>query len=289
MGFKRSHEPPQRCDHGGSYVSVPRSLLSSAAWIDLGSRGRCIVLALCARFSGYNNGAIPISIEEIGQALGNQNHGANSKALARAIDLGIVECMVDANHHQGRAREYRLTFIETGPPKARVPATHEYRSHNRTREKKGQFFAAQSAGKSDVSTAEITASSKLSAEDFAGSGIMESSNLGVLPPVGTSALIFNHPCGSQGHIRGGREGALVSPGDLREWTRLVVASYGHGTQRQMARDAAISEPSLSKFLHGRGLPERHRASLQMACSRYVPYDQRESYREDLGIANAATI
>ncbi len=104
----------QRVDHGGDFIQLPRPLLRSAAFLSLSSRARCALLVLLERFSGFNNGRIGLAIDHLGAALGNQNHRANSRALAELIERGFVECMADANHVKSKAREYRLTFIESG-------------------------------------------------------------------------------------------------------------------------------------------------------------------------------
>ncbi len=70
--------------------------------------------------------------------------------------------------------------------------------------------------------------------------------------------------------------------ELREWARLVVRYHGRGTQRGLARDVGMPEPSLTKFLlHGAGLAARFREPLQKHCSHLIPYSQRDQYRTEL--------
>lgn len=262
-------------------VQLPRSLLASAAWIALGSRGRNVVLVINARFNGYNNGQIAISIEEIGRALGNQNHGSNGRALVAAIEHGFVECMADADHRQSKAREYRLTYIETGPPGKRVAATHEYRAWRPSIEKKQHFLHAQSARKNGFFTAETAAQRKFSAAGTAMGSAEELGVSGILPVASSAALISYHPLGTELAPGHSAQGVLASLAELREWLTLVIRYHGRGTQRIIARDAGISEPSLSKFIHGAGLASTYWAPLQKYCSHYIPYAEREQYKEDL--------
>lgn len=63
-------------------------------------------------------------------------------------------------------------------------------------------------------------------------------------------------------------------GDLREWVREVIASLPYGGARELAQDAAVPEPILSRFRNGKGLPNEYRASLQHACARHIPFNQR---------------
>lgn len=267
----------QRADPGGTYCLLPKKVMNSPAWADLGSRGRDVVLAILYRFMGFNNGRIAISIEEIGRFYGNQNHGANGRAVAKAIEYGFLICVSEADHHHGKARVYELTFYETGTEKNRIPPKNTYQSYQRPKVKKSQFGAAQSAGKGRVAAVESAADEKLSAALTAGQKF-ETSHVSVTDPAAeTTALISCQLSPIVKSKSGMDESALCSLAELREWARLVVNHYGYGMQTKLAGDANISKPALSKFLRGRGLADMRRVNLQMACSRYIPFNQRADY------------
>lgn len=114
MTDRRQQRRAQKVDHGGDFVQLPRVILRSPAFLSLSQRARSCLLVILERFNGFNNGRIGLSINNLGAALGNQNHGANSRALVELMDRGFLECMAGASHVKSKAREYRLTFIEAG-------------------------------------------------------------------------------------------------------------------------------------------------------------------------------
>src|SRR3546814_10633433 len=94
----RNNKPADKVWNGGDYFRLERSLLRSAAFRSLSLRARSALFVLFHTWTGFNNGKIGLSIENLGRDLGNQNHRANSAALLELIDRGFIECTTGADH-----------------------------------------------------------------------------------------------------------------------------------------------------------------------------------------------
>ena len=274
---------PQKPDHGGNYFMVPRRLLDSVAWRHLSLRARVVLQVLMARHNGFNNGTIGCRIIDICEALGDQNKGANGLAVAELIELGFIECMSDANRHQSKSREYRITFVSTGQGKTSSPATNEYLDWRPAAGKTRKFRGTKNAPPTMVSGA-------INAPPVKFSGAINA-------PQSTESRGFEHdPCGANNapHISNQSTGffasssrseisppitlkpraaepACVPVDELREWMKAVITSLRYGGQRSLATDADIPEPALSRFKAGKNLPDHYRLPLQHACGRALPY------------------
>lgn len=87
------------------------------------------MVEIAARLDGYNNGRIAISYRELARRLNRRNEGPFGPAIAKLIAHGFLEIMTDACWRDRRAREYRLTFVNTTDAAGRfVAATNEYLS-----------------------------------------------------------------------------------------------------------------------------------------------------------------
>ena len=268
---------PQKPDHGGNFYMVPRRVQDSVAWRCMSLRARVVLQVMQARHDGFNNGRIGISIHDIGAAIGDQNHGANSKAVAELIDKGFVECTTDANRHQSKVRAYRLTFVSTGEGKRVQPATHEYKDWRPVAGTRKKFGGARTATQNALSvvvtatkvesSVVVTASLDTGMCGFEGSSCVAD----------TARFIGNQSEGVPGQLESARpislKPAAADPRadvtDLREWARVVCA--GPGGQRALVGSSGVPAATLSRFLSGRGLPDRHRHNLQQACGRALPY------------------
>lgn len=270
---------PQKPDHGGNFYVMPRRVLACQAWRHASLRARVVLDIFLHRHNGFNNGEIAIGIREIGELIGDQNHGANGKAVAELIELGFLECMSTADRHRSKTREYRITFIPTGEGKNSKPATHEYADWRPGPMQLRKFGAARTATRKRVSAANTATPVKFSVADTA-SQMTESRGFEAPRCVAvTASLIDNHSqqeiTRSQPSEIVGRasaaEKASVPVSELRDWAKATVTKLGYGGQRELAQSAGIPEPALSRFRNGRGLPPQYHLPLQTACGRILPY------------------
>lgn len=181
------------------------------------------------------------------EAVGDQNRGANSRAIAELIDLGFIECTSAADHAYARAREYRITFINTGEGKNRAPATHEYEQW-RLAAKTKKFGGAKTAP-TNVQTGAETA-----------------------PLIGNHLSTADKPSPRLANIPAPARAAepiTVDVDELRLWVQAVIRQLGNA--QPLARDSGVPEPTLSRFRNGKGLPRQYHLPLQMACGRALPF------------------
>ena len=123
MGKKATGDRSEKPDgRGGRYRMLPDCLLKSEAYRTTSFREKAALMVLMLRHTGFNNGSIALSADDLAYGLDCQNHAANRSAVAGLISRGIVEMMRDYPRGSRLAREYRLTFV----PTQRAPATHEY-------------------------------------------------------------------------------------------------------------------------------------------------------------------
>lgn len=278
---------PQKPDTGGNFFMTPRKVVGSIAWRQLSNRARAILQAFQYAHDGFNNGRIKMGIHQLGAFVGNQNHDANSRAVAELIEMGFLECVSDANHHQSKAREYRITFIASGKEKAISPATNDYLEWRPKPGMKRKFGPAKSAMESEVAIAGAANSRKLSCAVLATSN---SETLEISTPchVAATAPILGNQSSDLSPaipIAGSRsspssEGVGVDLHELRGWMKDVIDQLGYGGQKTLALDARVPEPAISKFKRGRSLPARYHLDLQMACGRHLPYRRWRAMRPE---------
>jgi hypothetical protein len=281
----RSNPKAQRVDHGGNYRQIPIGLLESDAWNGLSMRARCIALVLLRRFSGFNNGAIPASARDIGQAIGSHRYASNRAALGELISAGIVT--IERIHPRGSrmATEYRLTFIESGGDNHRQPATNEWRAikGGNKRKKSGDETSTRNGERVDAVSEDRKRRVDTPSTDRTGT----SQKLEGAPVDALSALIVSHSPGlpSSGIIPfpspqngGGPNGnsCLMELEELRAFARGYLDRAEVGAQSKLAQTAGVPGGSLSKFLAGKGLAVDHRLKLQLAVGRAWPVEQRSA-------------
>lgn len=272
---------PQKPDHRGNFFMTPRRVIASAAWRHLSDRARSALQVLQSRHDGFNNGAIGLSVRDLGGALGNQNHAANSRALAELIEKGFVELTGDFDRAQSRSREFTLTFIPTGRGKEpKQPASHDYETWRPGTRDQRKFGPAETATQNRFADAAAATSVKVSAADIA-TGATEKRGFASPPPVAnTAAHIGNHLSDRPGlpetlksstRNPGGQTDTLLELAQLRAWV-IAVTIRTDATARTLARDADVPEPALSRLKNHGKLPDKYRARLQAACGRRLPYN-----------------
>lgn len=273
---------PQKPDHGGNFFMTPRRVLDSVAWRNLSLRARAILQVFQCAHTGFNNGDIALGIHAIGKRLGDQNHGANSRAVRELIEKGFLECTSGADHAHTKTRTYRITFVSTGAARAMEKATHEYGEWRPGPMQKRKFGGARTALQNPVSGAVAATMVKNSAAATT-TPATESRELEGKDCVAVIApLLDNHICKvvspsrfSPSNLQNPRAADLRPELDtLRQWTREVIKLHGYGGARKLAQAAGIPEPALSRFRAGKGLPDQYRVPLQEACARQIPFNRR---------------
>lgn len=126
MGRKR-FQADQRADlRGGKFIGLPTVVHKSDAYRSLPVFERAVLTEMLATFNGYNNGKLVVSHRQLADALGNSNYRKISRAVAVLIERGLLDIATESVWKQRRAREYRLTFINSGTAPFVRPATNEY-------------------------------------------------------------------------------------------------------------------------------------------------------------------
>lgn len=276
---------PQKTDHGGNFIVLPRKLLASPAWRSLSMHARATYLVFCERHNGFNNGDLALGVREVSAALGNQNHRATSRSICELIERGFLVCTSDADHHQAKTRTYRITAIATGNGKK--GATNDYLEWRPGPLQKRKFGGAKTATQKPVSVTE-TATERKFPVAVSATTMTEISGLEADACVAVPAtLISNHSSGcsrSSGSLEivapvafrpagvGPAQSSLADLDELREWTRAVIAKLGYGGAKKLAAAAKVPEPVLSRFRQGKNLPGHHRLALQHVCGRALPFN-----------------
>jgi hypothetical protein len=270
---------PQKVDHGGNFFMVPRRVTASVAFREASPRALTTLLVFLHAFNGHNNGEIAFGIHAIGAATGNQNHGANSRAVAELIEKGFLECTSDASQTQSKVRTYRITFISTGKARAIASATHEYEFWRPMQKRK--FGGARTATQDSDSVA-VPAMDVEDSVAVTATPLTESRRFDVGACVAeTAPLLDNHSTArpgletlSQSPVKLRVVDPRVDLDTLRDWAREVLDREGYGGARRLANAAQVPEPALSRFRAGQSLPDRYRARMQEACARYLPHNER---------------
>lgn len=274
---------PQKVDHGGSFITLPRRVIASVAYRHTSYRARAALIALCNAFNGTNNGEIEFSIKAIGQAIGSESHGLNARAVAEVIEKGFLECTSEANRATSKARRYRITFISTYRRTANgeeiVPATHEYEDWRPV--KKRKFRGGEIPTTEGEKTTFLPTTVKNCVGEIPPCSAQKPQKpvtpvVGEIPPI-----LSTSPTVSQGatvsRLRlpepGSADSSLVDPETLRAWARQAVAAAGYGGNNRLAADAGMSAVELSRFRNGKPLPAKHHANLQAACARILRFDR----------------
>jgi len=254
---------------------LPHCVISSEAFRTASTREKCVLIVLCLKHNGFNNGRIILSSIDLAHSLDCQNHAANALAMRGLILRGFVELMKDHPRGCRLAREYRLTFI----PTETRPASHEYlqwRAGDAGTHRKKRVAITAIVPSHSVAT---VANQKKASVAMAAA---EKNGSRADPPIsrsGSFATTATHISYHSNRSAPGRFGAgetgggatashcvsvAPSPDELRSRARQHVVLFGRGSQGRLARQAAIPQGTFSKFLASRGaLPDE--ARVRLAC------------------------
>lgn len=260
---------------GGGFFLLPHCLLASEAFRTASPRAIKVLLSLCAKHNGFNNGAISLGFRELAEMISSGNHAANIRALCELQERGLVALERTYPKGQRLANEYRLTFVQVGES----PATNEYLSWtvgDAGTGKKGNFRVAvietRTASRVAVaSTGEETSRfDSLNGVDanppFSGGSPVSAASTHIVQPYG--GLPESPP--KSPPITGGPKSAAPDAEELRGRVVAALDAAPRGSQGQLAALAAIRPAALSKFLGGGSLNDAARIRLTMALPKIAP-------------------
>lgn len=257
----RDKKRAQKVEHGGNYFLLGRPMLRSPAFLSLSMRARSTLLVLLDCWDGFTNGRIGLSIENLGRALGNQNHRANSAALLELMDRGFIECTSGADHHKRKAREYRLTFVSTGEAASEQP-TNEWREWQPRSGNIGLELTAVETWKPHEPTA---GQRKLSTEPTATRDTETCGFGGRFRPEPTASHIVHQyqPISEDVSASGN---SFASASRLRSILNRLIDDR-KTTAAEIANAIKMPVGTMSKFRAGRNLPENYRGPLHWELGR----------------------
>jgi hypothetical protein len=227
------------------------------------SHRACAALCLMLRrFNGFNNGEIAFPISAMDEAFGKKNRAANSAARDELVAYGLTRVTAHESRHRKLAREYRLTFIESGKEGDREPATNEWLQYHKTPEyKKWRGNVSNFRG---VETEPVDPVSGMETEP-----VWKQTGMETEPQTTETSGVSNGARGTKlrHHILyqsigsfdrlqkvDGKSSAFLEQDELRAFVLEYLSGAPTGGQTALAASAGIQKGTLSKFLAGRGLP-----------------------------------
>lgn len=258
---------------GGGFFLLPHCLLASEAFRTASPRAVKVLLALCSKHNGFNNGAISLGFRELADLVASGNHVANSRALCELMERGLLALARTYPKGQRLANEYRLTFVNCRDD----PATNDYLGWSLG---DAGTVPKASSGNFRASITETRTASRVSVastgEETSRFGSLNANDakapFSIVSPVSVSSTHIVQPLEalSPSPEKSPRNsgGALSSAPDSEELRDRVLSALGsaaRGSQGQLAALAAIRPAALSKFLSGSGsLNDQARLRLTLA-------------------------
>jgi hypothetical protein len=120
-----------RADHradnrGGPWAGIPHAVLKSEAYSKLSLWARAVLIEIVLQMNGYNNGKIAVSQRQLAARLNRSNFKKLSEATAELMQHGFIDIVIEGQWKQQKAREFRLTFVNTGTNGRYIPAPNDY-------------------------------------------------------------------------------------------------------------------------------------------------------------------
>lgn len=109
----------------GRFIMVEHLMMDSPAFQDLSGEAVKVLLFLCKKHNGENNGAIGFTVREAAKVTGTKNNNTGGKRLQELADHGfIVSTFKGAyNIKDRKASLWRITFL---PAPGGQPPTRDY-------------------------------------------------------------------------------------------------------------------------------------------------------------------
>lgn len=109
------------------FAGIPKCVIESASYRHLSLMARAILVELVGRMDGHNNGCIHASYAELAKALNRHNQAPIGPAIAELMTHGLIDISAASVWQERKAREYRLTFVNTTDRIGRtIRATNDY-------------------------------------------------------------------------------------------------------------------------------------------------------------------
>ena len=256
----------QKADsRGGGFFLLPHCLLTSEAFRTASPRAIKVLLALCAKHNGFNNGRIAMGFRDLADWTDCQNHAANSAALGELVGRGFVAVECEHPRAQRLSNEYRLTFMPTEGAAATNDYLHWKRGDAGTVQKRkiGNFRVATIATETTDPVATIATGEETSRCDYH-NGVHAKPPFSEGHPVAIVATHILQPYeglpespSKSPQNGGGPLSSAPDAGVLRQRVASVLGGAARGSQGQLAALAHIRPAALSKFLSGGGSLNDH--------------------------------
>jgi len=261
---------------GGGFLLLPHCLLNSQAFRTASPRAIKMLMALCAKHDGFNNGRIGAGFRDLAEWLDCQNHTANSGAIGELVGRGIVAVECEHPKAQRLSTEYRLTFMPTDAGDATNDYLHWRVGDAGTLQKRtvGNFRVATTATETAIPVATVATGEETS-RCVNHNGDNAKPPFSGKAPVAIIATHIGLPSGGLSPsplnslpTTGGPLSAAPDAEALRGRVLAALDSAPRGSQGQLAALAAIRPAALSKYLHSGGpLNDAARIRLTMALPR----------------------
>lgn len=113
---------------GKPWAGIPHVVLNSLAYLHCDLWERAILVELVLGMNGYNNGSIGLSQRQIADRLRTSNFRRIGRSVAGLMEKGLIDVSAEGQWKQRMARQYRLTFVNTGSNGRYHQATNDYRN-----------------------------------------------------------------------------------------------------------------------------------------------------------------
>ena len=133
MGKKDKNQAPHSGDTKAvagvaGFAGLPRCVMESEAYRCLSMIARAILLEFVREMKGYNNDQITLSYKQLAFRLNRKNEAPIGPCIAELMEHGLVDISDESVWQERKAREYRLTFVNTTDSIGRkIPATNDYK------------------------------------------------------------------------------------------------------------------------------------------------------------------
>lgn len=165
--IKRVNADHRADTRGRPWAGIPHAVLESTAYLHCDVWERAILVELVKGLNGFNNGAIALSQRQIANRLRTSNFKRIGRSIAGLMLKGLIDVEAEGQWKQRMARQYRLTFVNTGSAGRHKPATNDYINWRAERKLGAEPVSAKTRQSAEpVSTEGTNAAEPLSAVQY---------------------------------------------------------------------------------------------------------------------------